>query len=30
MGGGSARTGFASKRWLLTQGSLTVVLPDTL
>lgn len=27
MGGGSARAGFASKRWLLTWSSLTLVLP---
>lgn len=27
MGGGSARAGFASRRWLLTWSSLTLVLP---
>lgn len=27
MGGGSARAGSASKRWLLTWSSLTLVLP---
>lgn len=27
MGGGSACAGFASKRWLLTWSSLTLVLP---